>query len=109
MRTANENMTFSVLAGAVEDALQDYRDTEQTVKDAESQLRQAKVALSNARTWLDKARDEFFAAHPELQPVQRPVITNNFTGDADSALHGGFRPVEVDDPDEIPDFREAGS
>lgn len=100
MRTANENKTFSVLAGRVDHALQTYRDTEQRCEDAKRELRRADADRSSARIALDKARDELFTAHPELQPVARPVIVNDPVSD------GGFRSVEVDDPDDVPDFRE---
>lgn len=95
------NVTFSALAKDVEDALQEYRDCESRLKKIQEEMVIAKLDLEKAQAELDVARDAMFAAHPELLPrTEIPEPSWAPPGP------GVFTPVEVDDPDDIPDFRE---
>lgn len=99
------NVTFSALAKDVEDALQEFRDCESLVKKMEEDLGLAKLDMVSARQRLEEARDAMFEAHPELLPrTEHPLPVAD--GDWQPPGPGMFTPVEVDDPDDVPDFRE---
>lgn len=93
----DHNVAFSKMAADVDAKLQQLRDCEQDLTDAEAELGAMRAKRDNARIALEQARDELFEAHPELRPAP--------TTEGQEKL--GFELVEVDDPNELPDFDAA--
>lgn len=100
------NQTFTKLAADFDAALQHYRDTEQAVKDAKAELNRREVDRTNAADAMRKVRDELLEAYPELVAVDRVVEIPTPAGDWQPPGPGMFTHIEVDDPDDVPDFRE---
>lgn len=103
------NQTFSAMAAVVDEALQEYRDRDGEVKRLEAELADARRDREAARDALAVARDSLFDAHPELAPSRAPEPVP--MPDVPWQPPGGglsFEPVEVDDPDDVPDFSEGG-
>lgn len=99
-----KNQTFSVLAAKVDEALQSYRDRVSERELAERELRDARTNEDHAREELAQAKREMFEAHPELAPDAAQVRVEDAAWSPPGP--GAFTPVEVDDPDDVPDFRE---
>lgn len=105
------NVSFAVLAGNAEAALQDYRDAEQRVADAQEELAKAREALGTSEEWLRDKAKELFEVYPELQRVLGPGLAVAAPStDWQPPGGGGPEPIVIDDPDELPvhpSFREA--
>ena len=84
--------------------LANVRLWEETVASARDTLRRDETSLANARRDLAKAKAELYDAFPELLPDVPVVDTGDWQPPGDGS---GFQPVEVDDPDDVPDFRES--
>lgn len=101
----DQNKTFSKMAEAVDRELQNVRDWESTVKMETEALNTSKGQLADARIRLAEVRDELFEAHPELMPSGPAVAAG--AEDWSPPGPGMFEPIEVDDPEDLPEFREA--
>lgn len=99
------NQTFTKLASDFDEALQHYRDCEEAVAHATSTLRRMEAERDNSAEAMRTARDNLLKAYPELAPTGANV-TPNPNAEWQPPGPGAFTPIEVDDPDDVPDFRE---
>lgn len=100
-----QNQTFAAMAATVDEALQSYRDQVAEVERLEAELADARAARELARDELAVARDSLFDVYPELAPTRAPepaVPVPDWTPPGGAAVEF----VEVDDPDDVPDFSE---
>lgn len=100
------NQTFTKLASDFDEALQHYRDCEEAVAHATSTLRRMEAERDNSAEAMRTARDNLLKAYPELVQVDRVVQLPTPAGEWQPPGPGAFTPIEVDDPDDVPDFRE---
>lgn len=101
----DQNKTFSKMAEAVDRELQHVRDWESQVKTDTEDLNRSKAELANAQIRLAAVRDEMFEAHPELMPSGPAVAAG--AEDWSPPGPGMFEPIEVDDPEDLPEFKES--